>query len=475
MRGRVVAAGAAVVLALAGTWAGLDVVDAVPGPLTTTPPPTAPPLPTAPAADPAAQGPAAPVLEAAAGDAPVPDAAVLEGVLGPLLADPALGPRVSAAVADAATGQALLTRDADASRAPASTTKVLTAVAALDALGPGSRATTRVVAGATADEVVLVAGGDVLLDGAAGDPALVDGRAGLGDLADAAAAALLARGRTSVALRLDDGLFTGPAVSPGWGSGDVAAGYVAPISPLAVHEGRLRDVPNPPREPDPALAAAAQLAEGLSARGVRVVGDVARAAAPPGAEELAAVASATTAEQVELMLATSDNTLAEVLARRVALASGRPGTFDDASAAVVERVAALGADVTGVRLQGGSGLGRETRLTAAVLRDLLVLAASDAPGAAHLRAAVTGLAVCGATGTLSLRCDSAPAAAGGGVVRAKTGTLTGVSSLAGYAQTVDGRLLAFAVLADAVPPGGTPAAQEVLDRVGAALASCGCR
>jgi D-alanyl-D-alanine carboxypeptidase/D-alanyl-D-alanine-endopeptidase (penicillin-binding protein 4) len=83
--------------------------------------------------------------------------------------------------------------------------------------------------------------------------------------------------------------------------------------------------------------------------------------------------------------------------------------------------------------------------------------------------------VAGFSGTLDDRFDTAPARRGAGVVRAKTGSLSGVSTLAGITVDADGRLLAFALLADAVPPGGTGPAEAALDRVAARLAGCGCR
>lgn len=468
---------AATALALVGGYAGLDATGAVPGPLTTAAPPTAAALPTAPGATRPAHGGTVPVLPGLDPDAPVPDPAVLGGVLAPLLADPALGASVSTSVVDALTGTDLLAAGVDVPRTPASVTKVLTAVAALRALGPTSRATTSVVDGATPDEVVLVAGGDVLLGAGAGDPDAVDGHAGLDDLAATTATALLDAGRTAVAVRLDDASFTGPATSPGWGAGDVGAGFVMPIAPLAVDEGRLAEGETAPRDADPALAAARTFAAALAAHGVQVVdqgaGPVVRAAAVPGAATLARVESATTAEQVEFMLTTSDNTLAEVLARRVALAADLPGTFDDASRAVVDEVAALGVDVTGTSLQGGSGLGRGTRVPARVVTDVLVLVADGEHP--QLGAVAAGLPVAAVSGTLLDRYDDPASAAAAGVVRAKTGTLTGVSSLAGYVRDTDGRLLAFAVMSDSVAPGASIAARRAQDRFATALMGCGCR
>ena len=85
---------------------------------------------------------------------------------------------------------------------------------------------------------------------------------------------------------------------------------------------------------------------------------------------------------------------------------------------------------------------------------------------------ISDLAVGGFTGTLARRFGKADA--GRGVVRGKSGTLTGVHSLAGYVTDRSGTPIAFAVMTDrtkAINPFVTEAA---LDRVAAALAECTC-
>jgi len=422
--------------------------------------------------------PAAPeVLPVLGADAPVPVAARVATLLAPLVGSPALGRSVSAEVVDVATGTTLFARTPARAAVPASATKILTAAAALGALGPHATLPTRAVTGARAGEIVLVGGGDVMLAPGAGDPSAVQGHAGLGDLADATAASLRRRTATSVTLRLDDTLFTGPAVNPAWQHGDVGGGFVAPVQAVEVTVGVTRPghPPKPglpaPRVADPALAAARAFAVLLRARGIAVAPTVTRGAAPAGAELLGEVRSAPVADLVEHDLTDSDNTTAEVLARLVAIAETRPATFTGAGQAVLTRIAALGVPVTGARLAGGSGLGTHTAIPAHTIVRLLVVAAD--PDHPELRPLLTGLPVAGASGTLADRFAGPALSRGAGAVRAKTGTLTGVSALAGTVVDADGRLLAFAVLADAVP--ATDPARVALDTVAANLAGCGCR
>ncbi len=136
--------------------------------------------------------------------------------------------------------------------------------------------------------------------------------------------------------------------------------------------------------------------------------------------------------------------------------------------AVLER---LGARVGGAEVYDGSGLSRENRLRATTLIDVLRLAAS--PEHPELRAVLTGLPVGGFTGSLSFRYDDAPRS-GVGRVRAKTGTLTGVSALAGVVTDLDGVPLVFVLAADRVRLRNTLDARDALDNASAALASCHC-
>jgi len=411
-----------------------------------------------------------------------------------LLRASGLGKRVSAIVLDAATGHQLFAVDAGRSATPASTTKLLTAVAALAALGPEASFTTSVTmpstppvsppaAGASAGTsaavstsaapIFLVGGGDMLLAAGHGDGGAVNGRAGLADLAAATASALKASGRLTVAVRLDDTLFT-ESVAGDWAPTDVSDGYVAPIMPLAVDAGAVKDRPGhyPLRAKDPAMTAANTFVKALQAQGITVSGPVRRAAAPPaGATTLAKVSSAPLDELVEYFLTYSDNTVAEDVARLVAVHQHAPATFDGAGKSVLKVVQTLGVDIAGGTLSGGSGLGRTTKLTPMILAQVIQAAAGEQHP--ELRAAITGMPVAGASGTLIDRFGGATQQNVLGLIRAKTGTLTGVNSLAGIVMDLDQRLLVFAIMADQTT--NAVAAESALDRLAGRLAQCGCR
>ncbi|GAA0492166.1 D-alanyl-D-alanine carboxypeptidase/D-alanyl-D-alanine-endopeptidase [Streptomyces sp. NPDC046215] len=409
--------------------------------------------------------PAAPPVLAGLGArpaAPPPTRDGLAEALEPLLKDPALGERTSAAVVDAATGTPLYGADEGTEYTPASTVKLATAAAALAALGPGHRIETTVVAGG--DGIVLVGGGDPTLT-ARPDRAGPDRPASLRELADATARALKARGTGRTKLTYDTSRYAGPTDHP------IGANEnIAPVTALMVDEGRLDDSDHgtADRSTEPAADAARTFADLLRERGVDVEDDVSSGQAPGKAERIAAVSSPPLSALVERTLTNSDNDIAEALARQTALAAGAPASFEGAAGAVTERLEKLGLPTSGIRIADGSGLDRADQVSAELLAQLLARAAD--PRHPELRPVLTGLPVAGFSGTLRGRYGSD--AGGRGLVRAKTGTLTGVNTLAGTAVTSEGRLLAFAFMTSG---GSAEAAQRVLDRLATAVAGCGCR
>ena len=385
----------------------------------------------------------------------------LAAAVEPLLDDPALGPRVGFAAIDA--DGTVLTTDDDRAYAPASTTKLLTGFAALATIDPDTRFTTRVVR--SGDTLVLVGGGDPYL---ATKPARRGAdrvlQADLTTLAEETAAALERSGTTSVTLGYDASLFTGPDASPAWEPDYVTGNIVTPVSALWVDQGVTDGI----RDRDPASDAAGTFARLLAAQDIGVMGAPAAVEAPADATSVAQVRSATLAQLVETFVRVSDNQAAEIVLRHVAIAAGRPGDFDGGTAAVQAALEAAGVSTVGLRLTDGSGLSRANRITPQTLAQVL-RAAHDSPRTSGLLA---DLPVSGFTGTLVNRFAGLTGARG--QVRAKTGTLTGVHSLAGYATDVDGRPVYFAVMADRTDRAVPLEAQAALDRVTAAIAGCSC-
>ena len=424
---------------------------------------------------------------AQAAAARLPTAAGLAALVAATLPGSKVGPRLGVQVADAGTGEVLYSDNAQTLATPASTTKVATAVAALAVLGPNARFRTSVRQGS--DGIVLVGGGDPTLAVNGYPPSAYPRPATLAALAASTARALAAKGRRSVRLSYDTSLYSGADMAPGWSDALISSGNVTAIVALEADQGRLtrggalEDSDNPvnytARTTDPVGLTVSAFANLLRRDGITVSGSPSPGTAPPGAPTLASVSSPPLTQLVQQMLQESNNVIAENLARHVAIAEGKPATFGGAADAVMTELRRLGV-TTGISLVDGSGLSPDDAIAPRTLVRILALAAS--PGSPRLRAAITGLPVAGFNGTLSSG-NSVFGAIGGaargaarGVVRAKTGNLATVATLAGLVYDKDRRLLIFAIMAPQVPGAAMlPAAAGAINAAAAALADCGCR
>jgi D-alanyl-D-alanine carboxypeptidase/D-alanyl-D-alanine-endopeptidase (penicillin-binding protein 4) len=410
----------------------------------------------------------APVLAASSEKAPVPTQSGLTAALEQALHSTALGGRLNYSIVDPLTNQTLLAGGADTASTPASTNKILTAAAALSTLGDDATFTTSVVAGPGPGDVVLVGGGDVTL--AAGGKV---GYTGAATLEDLAAQVKKAHPAAVTRVLVDDARYTGAQLGPGWETGMVETGNFSPLAPVMLNAGRVNLTnSHAARSNNSDLDAGRALAGLLGAPPAQVV----RGAAGSGAKQLGAVHSPPLTVTVQSMLQQSDNVIAEGLAREVAIAQHKTPDFASGAAAIQAALAKLGLDTTGLHTVDGSGLSHGDAVPPKLLTQTVALAA----GKSHpeLRPVFAGLPVAGFSGTLDpahKRFNVAATKGAAGIVRAKTGTLDGVNTLAGILTTSDGRLLAFAFMADKVRTGGGDAAMLALDKLATTLASCGCR
>jgi D-alanyl-D-alanine carboxypeptidase/D-alanyl-D-alanine-endopeptidase (penicillin-binding protein 4) len=321
---------------------------------------------------------------------------------------------------------------------------------------------------------VLVGGGDPLLTSLpTGSNKIPDypPRAHLDDLAQQTAKSLSADGVHVVHLQFDKSIFAGPAAATQWERG-YTGDVVGPVMGLSADQGRIAPLDGG-RVNDPAGHTAAMFVDDLRKAGIDVAGKPTEATAPKGLTPIADVSSAPISAVLEQMLVFSDNDIAEAMARQVAIHDGRPGTFSDGAAAVRDEVAKLGIDISGVTTYDGSGLSRHDRIPPRVLAQTMAMAATS-PNDAE-RVLIAALAPAGVSGTLQLHFYDARAQAARGLLRAKSGSLQGVSSLAGILPDADGRLLSFDMAADNITGGLGRDARIAIERVAAALISCGCR
>jgi len=418
------------------------------------------------------------------------------------------GAGVAALVLDA-EGRVLYARTPDRPLIPASNQKILTAVAALDALGPTFRFTTEILADAPPDAQGAV--GTLYVRGG-GDPALTSE-----DLWRLAAD-LRRQGLRSVreAVVVDDSAFDAQRWHPTWGRTSARA-YHAPVGALTANYGAfsvtvepmgpvgsaVRAVVDPPldflslvnrartgasrsrsslridrravgdREEvivrgdlpaglppkthhrsvlDPARYAGSVLEAQLRAVGIGCGSVVRRGSVPETAHSLLSFEGPPLSDVVRSFLKYSNNQIGEALVKTLgARATGMPGSWESGAVAVRQALEALGLPVEGLVWVDGSGLSYENRVTPRLLVAALSTARDSFDFGPEFEAA---LPIAAADGTLQERAEDA-----GGRVRAKTGLLTRVTSLSGYAERPDGRRVRFSVIAN----GYRRSAREAMD------------
>jgi D-alanyl-D-alanine carboxypeptidase/D-alanyl-D-alanine-endopeptidase (penicillin-binding protein 4) len=400
-----------------------------------------------------------------ADSAPVPTAAGLAATLAPLVANPDLG-ALTGRVTDALTGKELWARGAGVPMQPASTNKVLTTAAALYTLDRDARLTTTVIApdqSASPGLVVLKGGGDPTLSAAAkGVDTWYRGAARISDLADQ----VRQSGVVPKAVRVDVSAFSGPTLAPGWDPVDIDGGDIAPMEAVMLDGGRTQPVSvDSSRSRTPALDAGRALAVALGVNPATVT----VRPTPATGERVATVQSPPLIERLRQMMSESDNVMAESIGREVAASVGKPQSFDGGVAGVLGQLSEAGVDTGGATLLDSSGLSVDDRLTAETLDGVVNAAAGSANP--RLRPLVDLLPIAGGSGTLSDRfLDTDAGRAAAGLLRAKTGSLTGTNALAGFVTDEGGRVLTFSLISNNAGPTGRTA----IDALAAALRSCGC-
>lgn len=332
---------------------------------------------------------------------------------------------------------------------PASVTKVFTAAAVLEVLGPLTRLETTVEAVASpADGVVrgdiwLVGGGDPVLGTDAWAAQLAHDRRLYTSL-DALADRVVASGIRRIEGRVlgDESRYDSDRYVDSWPARLVNDGEAGPLSALTVNDGfRTSGHPGVPFA-NPPVDAAALFRDLLISRGVTVAGSSDAAPRPPNTTRVASTASPTVRDLVHAMLRDSDNGTAELLVKEIGWRNRGAGSTATGSAVIEDLLRRLTIPTDGVTVADGSGLSSAARLTCNAVTALLDRKAEDL---SHL------LSVGGRDGTLATRFRGSPAQ---GRIRAKTGSLNGMAALAGYADTATGRVT-FAYVATGLPTGAS--------------------
>jgi D-alanyl-D-alanine carboxypeptidase/D-alanyl-D-alanine-endopeptidase (penicillin-binding protein 4) len=373
--------------------------------------------------------------------------------------------RLQALVVNAKTDEVLFDRSADIPSSTASTMKLLTAAAALNALGPNYRAETRVYQDATdPGTIILVGGGDPTLSRvAAGKQSVYRDAPKLSTLAIQVTQKMAGTPITNIVV--DGSLFTGPSWDASWERSEQTQGYMSEVTALQIDGDRTNpSAETSPRSKTPVMNAGKyfKTALGAAAKGATVsIGT-----APDDATQLAKTASQPISKWIQHMLQVSDNTEAEALARLISLDQGFDGSFSSLNAAYKKALASTQIDLTSVVVKDGSGLSDFNAVSPQTMVALMKLVYGAQGNFALIKQA---LPVSAESGSLASRFkgDNLDAA---GKVHAKTGWIKKGYTLVGYTDAKDTTPLLFAVYALGTV---TDESKQKIDNLVTAFYRCG--
>lgn len=378
-------------------------------------------------------------------------------------ADPRLD-TFSGYVVNALTGEALFERGGTIPQRTGSVLKVVTAAAALNALGANGQLTTQVLDGSIPGVIVLKGGGDPTL--ATTPNTFYDGAPQIADLAGAAMSAYQAAhpGVPITQLILDSTMWNpDDRWDSSWLRKEQADGYQAEVTALMVDGGRADPTSSVSyRTGDPVGEAGAAFAAAAGLTGITITEGPSQ-----GGAVLAQVQSQPISTLVSQMLLSSDNILGENLARVTSVALGFDGSSASLALAIPQALANYGLDVSNVAIRDGSGL---SDLNAVSPQFITALMMKIRTGEYGLGVIFGALPVAGESGTLASRFTGANEIARGSVI-AKTGWLDAAYTLAGIVNASDGTPLAFAFYS--IRDGISSDAKQAQDSLATALFICG--
>jgi D-alanyl-D-alanine carboxypeptidase/D-alanyl-D-alanine-endopeptidase (penicillin-binding protein 4) len=356
-------------------------------------------------------------------------------------ADTTLG-TMQAVVVNQATNEVLFDRNSAVPGATASALKLLTATAALQALGPNYRVSTRVYQDSADPGTIYVLG--------AGDPTLSRTSAGkqsvyrdapkLATLAIAVNAAVKTTPITKIIL--DSSVFQGASWESSWERSEQTIGYMSEVTALQVDGDRNNpQLETSPRSTTPVLRAGNWFKQALGASATGA--SISLGKLPTSAIQIAQVQSQPISKWILHMLQVSDNTEAEALARLVSIDGGFDGTFGSIDAAIKRALSDAGLNTTGLTIKDGSGLSANNSVPPAFFTQLMQKVFA---GTGYFSVIKQALPVSGESGSLAERFKGKNLDAAGHVF-AKTGWIKNGYTLVGYTNAKDGTVLLFAVYA----------------------------